>query len=155
MCEITEGVARARAQLLRLIKTRPRSKYEARTRLRQKGFSNTVIEQVIEMAEANGLLDDEAFAKLWIEERALLKPKGQQALEQELREKGIDREIISKLLKESSLDEYAAARQLIEERLSRYRFENPQDRERKLSAFLRRRGFSFQLINKILKELLA
>lgn len=155
MSEITEGVARARAQLLRLLKTRPRSKYEARTRLRQKGFSNTVIEQVIEMAEANGLLDDEAFAKLWIEERALLKPKGRQALEQELREKGIDREIISKLLKESSLDEYAAARQLIEERLSRYRFENPQDRERKLSAFLRRRGFSFQLINKILKELLA
>ena len=153
MSEITENVERARAQLLRLLKTRPRSKYEAQTRLRQKGFSLSVIEQVIEMAEASGLLDDEAFAKLWIEGRSLTKPKGRRALEHELREKGIDREIIAKLLNESLVDEYATARQLVKERLGRYPQVSSEDRHRKLVGFLRRRGFSFDLINKVLKEL--
>ncbi len=148
-----EELERARAQLFNLLKTRPRSKYEVKTRLRQKGFSNSTIQEIIDMAELSGLLNDEMFAKLWIEDRRISKPKGRQALEQELREKGIDREIIAHALKNIEDDEYTVAYQLATTRLARYQSETRETQRRKLGAFLRRRGFSFVVINKIVREL--
>jgi regulatory protein len=151
----TERVAeleRAQSQLMGLLKVRPRSKYEVRMRLRQRGISQDIIQQVIALAEDKGLLDDELFAKLWIEERMISKPKGRQALEQELREKGIDREIISQLLNRQEMDEFPLAKQLAEERLQRHAHEAVETQKRKLGAFLKRRGFSFAIINKVLRE---
>ncbi len=99
------------------------------------------------------MLDDEAFAKLWIEERRITKPKGRFALEQELRAKGIDGEIIARSLKESSTDDELTARQLAKDRFMRFAKETLDNRRRKVGLFLRRRGFSFEIITKVLKEL--
>jgi regulatory protein len=147
-----EELERARAQLFSLLKARPRSTFEVRTRLRQKKFSSTIIEEVIAWAEASDYLDDEKFAKLWVEERRITKPKGRQALEQELREKGIERDTIESVLNTTDLNEYDAAYQLATTRLARLERESVDAQRRKLSAFLKRRGFSFSVISKILKE---
>ncbi len=145
---------RARVYLLKLFKHRPRSRYEVLARLRQKGFSRPVIEITIQKAESSGLLNDARFAKLWIEDRLARRPKSRRALQRELRAKGIDPEHIEKTLARVELDEEALAQQLIDERLARLRSVDHETRRRRLVGFLRRRGFSEQLIRRVLKETL-
>jgi regulatory protein len=151
--KLNDEFARAHSYLLRLLNLRPRSTYEAKTRLQARGFSSEIIEKLIAYAEVGGLLDDEAFARLWIEERKIAKPKGRFALEQELRAKGIDPDIIARSLKDATANEELIAHQLAKDRLARYAKETPENRQRKLGLFLRRRGFSLEIIAKVLKAL--
>ncbi len=153
--EEREAFARARRDLERLLRYRPRSRREAEQRLTQKGYRPETIEQVLAEAEQRGWLNDEAFAKLWIADRLLSKPKGARALRSELLAKGISAEIIAEVLAEASLDEGALARELAEQHWARYPGDDPLSRERKLAAFLARRGFAPSLIRATLRELTA
>lgn len=145
---------RARLYLLKLFKHRPRSRYEVLSRLRQKGFSRPVVEITIQKAESAGLIDDARFAKLWIEDRLARRPTSRRALQRELYDKGLDPEHIEKALARVELDEAALAQQLIAERLARLGSVDRETRQRRLVGFLRRRGFSGQLIRRVLKETL-
>jgi regulatory protein len=145
---------RARTYLLKLFKHRPRSRYEILSRLRQKGFSPSVIETTLQKAESSGLMNDARFAKLWIEDRVARKPRSRRALQRELQAKRVDSEHIEKALARVELDEEALAKQLIDERLTRLRSVDHETRRRRLVGFLRRRGFSDGLIRKALKEAL-
>ena len=142
---------RARAYLIKLFKHRPRSRYEALTRLQQKGFSREVIESVLEQAERARILDDAKFAQLWVEDRLSRRPRSRRLLERELRAKGIAPEHIQRAIARAELDEEAIARKLITERLPRLRSLDEQTRLRRLAGFLRRRGFSKQTISRVLK----
>ena len=136
---------------LRLITNRPRSKKEVRDRMREKGIEESTRERVIERFEELDLLDDEAFARYWIDQRARFKPRGKPLLRQELRQKGVDQQIVNDLLEET--DDSAAAMQAAEKKvrsLMRY----PEDQFRKkLTGFLQRRGFSYQEIREVVDEL--
>lgn len=143
---------RARDQLLRLLSYRPRSVREVRRRLREQGYSPHAIERVVREAQANGWLDDAAFAKLWVEDRLMTNPKGPFALRQELRAKGVDEVHIERALAEADIDEAALIEALIERHKARYQGDAPETRRRKLVALLRRRGFSLSAIRKTLKE---
>lgn len=148
-----EALSRARHDLERLLRYRPRSLREAEQRLLRKGFSSEIVRQVLAQAQERGWLDDEAFAKLWISDRLLTKPKGARALRSELRAKGVPDQMIERALERAELDETALARQLLQARLARYAADDPQSRERKLTAFLARRGFAYQVIRTVLREL--
>jgi regulatory protein len=145
-----EELALAREQLERLLKFRPRSVREAQLRLERAGYSPAVIEQVIREAEEQGWLDDEAFAKLWIRDRLSIKPKGRELLHRELKAKGIPDELIERAFAEIKLDEEALIRALIERQKERYLGLDQKARERRLYAFLRRRGFSPEMIRRVL-----
>lgn len=136
---------------LRLITNRPRSKKEVRDRMREKGIEESTRERVIDRFEELDLLDDEAFARYWIDQRARFKPRGKPLLRQELRQKGVDQQIVNDLLEET--DDSAAAMQAAEKKvrsLMRY----PEDQFRKkLTGFLQRRGFSYQEIREVVDEL--
>ncbi len=142
---------RARAYLLKLFKHRPRSWYEALTRLQQKGFSQEIIRSVLEQATRAGIIDDAKFAQLWVEDRLLRRPRSRQLLERELRAKGVAPEHIQQALSRAGLDEEALVRQLITEYLPKLRALDEQVRLRRLVGFLRRRGFSEQTIYRVLK----
>lgn len=83
----------ARDAALRLLTVRSRSVAEIRKRLGRKGFDRTVVDRVVEGLARTGLLDDHAFARQWVEERIARRPRGRFALVQELRGKGVDREV--------------------------------------------------------------
>ena len=143
---------RARAYLLRLLKHRPRSRYEALTRLQQRGFAHETIESVLEQAARAGILDDATFAQLWVEDRLARRPRSRRALERELRAKGVAPEHIQRAIARAELDEQALVRKLIAERLPRLRSLDAATRVRRLVGFLRRRGFSERVIRHALKE---
>jgi regulatory protein len=136
-----------------LLRYRPRSKKEAELRLRRRGFPFDVISYVLSCAKEGGLIDDEAFAKLWITDRIQRKPKGKKALAAELKSKGISEEIIKRAFAEIKIDEGALIRELVALRLERYKGESKEDRCRKTVAFLLRRGFPGPLVYKAVGEI--
>jgi len=115
------------------------------------------VEEVLSEAQAQGGLDDEAFARLWIRDRLQRKPRSRALLAQELRAYGLSDELIEQALTQEMRDEdeTEALHRLLEEALARYRGRglDPATLERRLYAFLRRRGFSPEAIRRELRSL--
>lgn len=124
---------------IRYLSYRPRSAEEVRRHLVKKKVSDTGIAKVLERLRRSGYVDDMEFARFWITNRDRFKPMGSRALQYELRQKGVDDEIVDHLLAE--VDEEASAFRAAQTRMSRYRGTTRQAFRHKLSAMLRRRGF--------------
>lgn len=136
---------------LRLITNRPRSKKEVRDRMREKEIGESIQDRVIDRFEELDLLDDEAFARYWIDQREKFKPRGKPLLRQELRQKGVDQQIVNDLLEDT--DDSAAAMQAAEKK-ARTLLRYPEDEfKKKLSGFLQRRGFGYQEIREAVDKL--
>jgi regulatory protein len=139
-----EGSAEAAYdKVLDYLAYRPRSNSEVTAYLHQRGLSSSQIETVCNRLIRSGLLDDQEFARFWIENRERFHPRGPQALRYELRRKGISTEIIDEALApvDSSASAYYAASQKARQlsHLDRPAF------ERKLVEYLARRGFDYDV----------
>jgi regulatory protein len=143
--------ARAKDKALRYLTYRPRSEMEVRRNLQQKGYEDALVAGVIHYLKERSLLDDEAFAAFWVEQRETFKPRSRLALSQELREKGIARDIIERAL--ADLDEQAAADRAAEKRAYRWR-ELPYDEFRqKMAGYLQRRGFRYGVTKRTIEKI--
>ena len=135
----------ALAIALFFLKFRPRSVFEIRKKLEVKKIEVKEIEKTIEVLKRNKLLDDSEFAKMYVRDRNRFKPSGSYLLKMELKKLGISDELISDAL--VNQDEETLARQAIE---SKSKYLNA-DFEQK-ARFLQRRGFTMNIIIKILKS---
>ena len=135
----------------RLISYRPRSVAEVKRHLSRKGYEEQLIETAVTHLQTVELLDDEAFARYWVEQRETFKPRSQMAISQELREKGIDRRIIENVL--ADVDETAAARRAAEKKARVWANLPMEEFQAKLGRFLQRRGFHYEIINQITREM--
>lgn len=139
---------------LRFLSYRVRSEKEVRDKLKSKGFTKDITEKVIEDLRRVNLLDDYEFASAWIRDRLSNNPRGKALLKQELYKKGIKQEIIERTLKEYFADEareLALAKKLLGKRIKRYENLEPNVAKRRMSDFLLRRGFSYDIIKQALK----
>ena len=84
---------------VRFLEVRARSVAEVRRRLTSAGYRPELVEAAIARLLDLGMLDDEAFARLWVESRDRAHPRGEHALIIELRQKGIEASVITKTLK--------------------------------------------------------
>ena len=75
----------------RFLEVRARSVAEVRRRLTSTGYQPDLVEGAVERLLDLGLLDDEAFARAWVESRDRARPRGERAIRQELGLKGVDR----------------------------------------------------------------
>lgn len=121
---------------------------EVRRRLTQAGYRDELISGAIDRLLELRMLDDEAFARLWLESRDRARPRGERALRQELAQKGIDRALIERLLEdrngqEGAVERDAAAAMTLLERQRRTldRIRDPRRRRQKAYALLARNGF--------------
>lgn len=154
--EQAERGSKAWNTALRLLEVRPRTERELRDRLRRKEFTPDQIDSVIGRLRDLELLDDAQFARLWVANRQNLNPRGAQALRQELRVKGVDRQVADDVIAAAtdSDSERAACAEVARKALHKYA--GAPDRatfQRKLGGFLQRRGFSFDTMRPILDEL--
>lgn len=119
---------------------RPHSTRELRDYLRRKKADTELVEAWIEEFTSKKYLDDESFARWWVETRRSGKQSSTKKLSFELRSKGIEREMIDRVLQDAQDDEQAALNELIEKkrRLPRYRAD-----EQKLMEYLVRQGFGY------------
>lgn len=138
----------------RLLEARPRSVAEVRRRLTTAGYQPVLIEGALARLVELGYLDDEAFARAWIESRDRAHPRGERALRGELVAKGIERELLARLLEERDVPsgpegdvngesvDLLAARRLLERRRAALMHEQDAARIRqKAYALLARNGF--------------
>jgi regulatory protein len=141
---------RAFNQALRFLSYRPRSRLEVERYLRDKTIATPVIDDVIVRLERAQYLDDEAFARFWVENREQFRPRSQRALRYELHQKGISDAIISDVL--GDLDDEAAAWHAVEGRLRRWAGLPADEFRRKVAGYLGRRGFNYDIVSVILKK---
>jgi regulatory protein len=137
----------------RLIAQRARSEREVRDRLRQRGADREVIELVLDRLRELRYLDDQEFARTWVDNRQTHHPRSRRLLEQELRQKGIDRSTVDQILDETPFDEVEVATEVGRQRLRKLAG-LPEDQQReKLTGFLGRKGFDFQTVKQVLNRL--
>jgi regulatory protein len=130
---------------------RPRSEAEMRERLRKKGFGEGEIEKTIAHLKKINLLDDAAFAAYWKENRAEHRPRGQRLLKAELRQKGLEREVIEVAVED--VDDAAGAYRAAQRKARSLRGVDYLEFRSKLGRFLQRRGFDFAISQRTVKQL--
>lgn len=94
------------------------------------------------------MIDDDAFARFWVENRSRFRPRGERALAQELRQHGIAPAVITKAL--GDYDAVAAAETYAREQARRLAGLPPEQFRRRLAERLARRGFAYDLIEDLL-----
>ncbi len=159
-------VGKLMERMYRLWNIRARSEKEARDYLRNLSFkrklkgqeeiSPMVIESLKDKLKKKGMLSDEQFAKMWVEARRKSKQKGKIALKSELYQKGIDRELIDKVLEEGSTpeSEEQLAKQALEKKMKSWKNLPPLEFRKKAYEFLLRRGFEYELVKSVVEKYL-
>jgi regulatory protein len=138
----------AYSRTLNYLSYRPRSRAEIVTYLQKRDVSAATIDFVVERLERAGLLDDEAFAQYWVENRERFRPRGRRALRYELKNKGISDEIIERAL--GTVDVVDSAYRAAEKKVRQLRNEDEQTFRRKLMDYLARRGFHYEVAREVI-----
>ncbi len=160
--EDPEAVLKAAA---RFLEARPRSVHEVRRRLLDAGYRAELVDAVVDRLVEFGMLDDEAFARAWVESRDRARPRGQRALRRELRLKGIDAGLMDQILTEraaadgpqadEAADEAAAERLLARRAAALARIGDPGLRRRRAYALLARNGFDPEIAARVAARVAA
>lgn len=149
-----EALQQAVDRAFNYLSFRPRSREEVRRYLRRKETPPELIEPVMARLDKLDLVDDRSFTSFWIETREQFSPRGARALKNELRMKGVEREVVDEMVGDEQ-DEERAMRAGHKKAFSLVRLPNmdyPTFRNR-LGSFLQRRGFGYGVVSKTVKAL--
>lgn len=137
---------------LHFIDYRPRSSEEVHSHMKKQGYSVEVMDKTIERLKNSGIINDDAFALSWVENRNAFHPRSKSVLRMELRRKGVSADTIQTVLEaqvdEESLSLAAAkkyARRLTDLEWTEFRS--------KLTGYLGRRGFSYEVIAPVVSQI--
>ncbi len=140
----SSGRLRAREVALGLLRRRLRSRAELEIALRRRGVARKEALAVIGDLARSGWIDDARFARAWIADRMALRPGGARRLKAELLARGVAQAVIAEALADrlSPEQEEALATRQAQERQRRLRGLPPHVAQRRLAAWLGRRGYS-------------
>ena len=148
-----EPVTEARSAALRLIKFRPRSEAELATRLGRKGFGDETVRAVLEDLRRTGLVGDARFAR-YAANQAAVKPVGRRLMLNRLRAKGIAPDLAEEAVQAATAgkDELELAREAAGRRAPSLEGLPREAARRRLFGYLSRRGFSSDVVWKVIHE---
>ena len=134
---------------LRFLEARARSEAEVRRRLTQAGYRPDLVDGAVTRLAELGILDDEQFARAWVESRDRARPRGERALRRELALKGIERTVSDEILEKrreaggeaTDVDLEAARRLIARNARALDRVVDPRARRQRAYALLARNGF--------------
>ena len=133
---------------------RPHSREEVRRYLRRKETPPAIIDAALARLEQLDLVNDHTFASFWVESREQFSPRGARALKNELRMKGVEREVVEELIDDEKDEERAllAGRKkaLSLVRIPTMDFATFRTR---LGSFLQRRGFGYEVSTRTVRAL--
>jgi len=146
-----DSVQRCLNVATRYLSYRPRSESELRERLCQRGFDGDSVEVVLGRLREQGLVNDVDFAQFWQDNRQSFSPRSRWLTRLELRRKGVAEEIIDQVVSAASDDDSAYRAAL--GRARRLPVSDYQGFRRRLGGYLKRRGFSYGVINNTVEQL--
>ena len=115
--------------------------HEVETRLKQAEYTAETRAKVLERLQRLNYIDDRAFAAWWVDNRSRFNPRSSRALQQELRQKGIDNALIEEVI--SGLDDDELALAAGQKRVERWRHLSREAYDKKMLGYLQRRGFNY------------
>jgi regulatory protein len=137
---------------LHFLSFRPRSSTEVRQNLSKRRIPEALIDETIERLQKAKLVNDEAFAQAWVENRNSFHPRGKAALRSELRRKGLSDEIVQSVL-DTQVNEEALAIDAARKHAQRLAGLEWSEFRQKLGGFLARRGFSYDTLAPVVSEI--
>jgi regulatory protein len=131
---------------------------ELRAKLIEREYHPKIVNEVIEYLRSIDFVNDEKFAKAFVNDFQLRKPAGNRLLQQQLHLKGISSAIIQNVLGETNESrEYDNALQAAMKKLDHYKVSRkklePQKQQQRIAQFLQRRGFSWSVISSVSKKI--
>jgi regulatory protein len=142
-----EALQQATNRVLNYLSFRPRSREEIRRYLHKKETPSELIDRVIQRLDELNLINDQSFTEFWVESRERSNPKGAQALKNELRMKGVKRELVDELISdEQDEDRALRAGRKKAALLARQPEMDFKTFRTRLGPFLQRRGFTYEVI---------
>lgn len=141
-------------RVLKFLSFRPRSEKELEDYFHRQAVGEKTKKMVLAKLKHLGFINDKEFARWWVEQRTVFRPKGKRAIEMELRQKGVPQEIITNnQLLISNSDERELAKRAVSKKLKVWENYPQEIIRKKLSAYLLRRGFSWETIEKVIDEM--
>lgn len=139
---------------LRYLSYRQQSEKELIQKLRLKSYCESDISFALDYCKSKNYINDREFAKSFIRDKTNLNKYGSIRIRYELLKKGVDEDIIDKVLNIDFDEEYPTALQLGMKKISAYKSDDRNTRYRKLASYLQRKGYSYEIVSKVLKELI-
>lgn len=132
---------------------RQRSEKEVFDKLNSKEYPDKLIYEAIDYLKSKGYINDREFARSFLQDKTNINKYGPIKIKNQLRLKGISNRIIDEIVDMDRDDEYQMSLELASKRISRYKNEERSAIYRKLGGYLQRRGFSYEVVNQVLREL--
>ena len=146
----------AREVCLRQLSVRPRTRAELATALRKRGIDDEVAGTVLTRDDEVGLIDDAAFARAWVSSRHHGKGLARRALANELRQRGVEQELVAAALDDLDGEtEATTARTLVDRKMRSMGTVPPDAAFRRLVSMLARKGYPAGVAIAAVKDALA
>ena len=149
-------IERAKSRAINYISGKLKTKYEVRLKLKENGFAEDVIDKVLDILEKEEYLNDKVYCEIFIEDKKKLNGYGKNKINSLLIQKGISKNIFEDFLNEFEYDEeFDNALKMGIKKLEL--LSNEEDnfkKKQKIINYLTYRGFGFDVINDVLKEIL-
>ncbi|MEI6290262.1 MAG: RecX family transcriptional regulator [Chloroflexota bacterium] len=142
----------AMQKALNFLGYRARSRKEVVDNLEKHEIPPAVIETTISRLKELHLVNDDEFARAWVENRNTFRPRSSRVIAYELRLKGLDRDLINKVVSENT-DDHVLAREAARKYLRKVQNLEWQEFRQKLGGFLGRRGFSYEICASVIREI--
>lgn len=152
-----ETVRKARTYALRLLEMRDRTTWELSRKMRSKGFVEGVVLEVLEEMKSFGYLNDAKYARHFAETHAAYQKFGPIRIRIELERRGIPRELAIDAVRQAfeETGESETALGLAREWIARRKSPDEPASKRRLYGFLARRGFSSDVAERVIREVLG
>lgn len=149
-------IERAKSRAINYISGKLKTKYEVRLKLKEKDFTEDIIDEVIDILEKEEYLNDRLYCEVFIEDKKQLNGYGKNKIKSLLIQKGVSKSVFEDFLDEFEYEEeFDNALKMGIKKLNL--LSNEEDifkKKQKLINYLAYRGFSFDVINDVLREIL-
>lgn len=143
-----DEVRKAYNKAINFLSYRMRSEHEVKQKLLQSEFGEAVILEAVRKLHEHGFLNDESFTKALVATQKKNSKKGPAAIRQELKKKGIEKDLQEEVLAAYSEEEQLAiARALTEKIINQNDTKTPSQIKQKVQDALQRKGYNFTIIS--------
>ena len=139
---------------LRFLSYRQRSEKEVRDKLKGKRISKNNIDKILTTLSELNFINDEQFAKLFLESYLSKRPMGRRLINMKLLEKGIKKDIVENVLIENykEEEELVKCNELLKKYIKKVKSKNEMEKKRKCYQYLLSRGFENEIVRETISS---
>jgi regulatory protein len=150
-----QRIIAAKQTALNFVSYKPRTEYQVVNKLQKEKFTNEEIATAVQFLKEFGYIDNFHYAQRYVLYAKTQKKSSKRKIEIDLTKRGISKDIIKKTIEEtvSEDEELDNASKIARKKYETLLARNAQHSEQKLINYLLNKGFSFEVIKKVVEKL--